>query len=36
MADRAVLLSYGKVVGEANDPDQEEILERIKTLEPTG
>ena len=36
MADRAVFLSYGRVVGEANDPDQNEILERIKTLEPTG
>jgi putative ABC transport system ATP-binding protein len=36
MADRAVFLSYGRVVGEANDPDQGEILERIKTLESTG
>jgi putative ABC transport system ATP-binding protein len=36
MADRAVFLSYGRVVGEANDPDQEKILERIKTLEFTG
>ena len=36
MADRAVFLSYGRVVGEANYPDQEEILERIKTLESTG
>ena len=36
ITDRAVFLSYGRVVGEANDPDQVEILERIKTLESTG
>jgi putative ABC transport system ATP-binding protein len=32
-ADRAVFLSDGRVVDEAIDPDQEEILERIRTLE---
>ncbi|HEX5848574.1 MAG TPA: ABC transporter ATP-binding protein [Rubrobacter sp.] len=32
-ADRAVFLSDGKVVDEARNPDQDEILERIKTLE---
>jgi hypothetical protein len=35
-ADRAVFLSNGRVVDEARDPDQEEILERIKTLESDG
>ncbi|MDQ3251292.1 MAG: ABC transporter ATP-binding protein [Actinomycetota bacterium] len=35
-ADRAVFLSDGRVVDEARDPDQEEILERIKTLESDG
>jgi putative ABC transport system ATP-binding protein len=32
-ADRAVFLSDGRVVDEATDPDQDEILERIRTLE---
>jgi putative ABC transport system ATP-binding protein len=32
-ADRAVFLSDGRVVDEARNPDQDEILERIKTLE---
>jgi len=32
-ADRAVFLSDGRVVDEAIDPDQDEILERIRTLE---
>jgi putative ABC transport system ATP-binding protein len=32
-AGRAVFLSDGRVVDEARDPDQDEILERIKTLE---
>jgi putative ABC transport system ATP-binding protein len=32
-ADRAVFLSDGRVVDEARDPDQDYILERIKTLE---
>jgi putative ABC transport system ATP-binding protein len=35
-ADRAVFLSDGRVVDEARNPDQDEILERIKTLESTG
>jgi hypothetical protein len=35
-ADRAVFLSDGRVVDEARDPDQEKILERIKTLESDG
>jgi multiple sugar transport system ATP-binding protein len=35
-AGRAVFLSDGRVVDEAIDPDQDEILERIKTLEPDG
>jgi putative ABC transport system ATP-binding protein len=35
-ADRAVFLSDGRVVDEAIDPDQDEILERIKTLESDG
>ena len=32
-ADRVIFLSDGRVVDEASDPDPEEILERIKTLE---
>jgi putative ABC transport system ATP-binding protein len=32
-ADRAVFLSGGRVVDEAIDPDQDAILERIRTLE---
>ena len=32
-ADRAVFLSDGRVVDEARNPDQDEILERIKSLE---
>jgi putative ABC transport system ATP-binding protein len=32
-ADRAVFLSDGHVVDEARNPDQDEILERIKSLE---
>jgi putative ABC transport system ATP-binding protein len=32
-ADRTVFLSDGRVVDEARDPDQDVILERIKTLE---
>jgi len=35
-ADRTVFLSDGRVVDEVIDPDQEEILERIKTLESDG
>jgi putative ABC transport system ATP-binding protein len=35
-ADRAIFLSDGRVVDEARDPDPEEILERIKTLESAG
>jgi putative ABC transport system ATP-binding protein len=35
-ASRAVFLSDGRVVDEAIDPDQDEILERIKALEPDG
>jgi putative ABC transport system ATP-binding protein len=35
-ADRAVFLSDGRVVDEARNPDQDEILDRIKTLESTG
>ena len=35
-ADRAIFLSDGRVAGEARDPDPEEILERIKTLESAG
>jgi putative ABC transport system ATP-binding protein len=35
-AGRAVFLSDGRVVDEALDPDQDEILERIKTLESRG
>ena len=35
-ADRVVFLSDGRVVDEARDPDPDEILERIKTLESTG
>ena len=35
-ADRAVFLSDGRVVDEARDPDQDTILERIKTLESDG
>jgi putative ABC transport system ATP-binding protein len=35
-AGRAVFLSDGRVVDEAIDPDQDEILERIRTLESGG
>ncbi|MDQ3795727.1 MAG: ABC transporter ATP-binding protein [Actinomycetota bacterium] len=35
-ADRVIFLSDGRVVDEARDPDPEEILERIKTLESAG
>jgi putative ABC transport system ATP-binding protein len=35
-AGRAVFLSDGRVVDEAIDPDQDEILERIRTLESDG
>ncbi len=35
-ADRAVFLSDGRVVDEARGPSQDEILERIKTLESSG
>ena len=35
-ADRVVFLSDGRVVDEAIDPDQDEILERIRTLESDG
>jgi putative ABC transport system ATP-binding protein len=35
-AGRAVFLSDGRVVDEAVDPDQDEILERIRTLESDG
>jgi putative ABC transport system ATP-binding protein len=35
-ADRVVFLSDGRVVDEARDPDPDEILERIKTLESAG
>ena len=35
-ADRAIFLSDGRVVDEVRDPDPEEILERIKTLESAG
>ena len=35
-AGRAVFLSDGRVVDEATDPDQDEILERIRTLESDG
>jgi len=35
-SDRAVFLSDGRVVDEARDPDQDGILERIKTLESDG
>jgi len=35
-ADRVVFLSDGRVVDEALDPDPDEILERIKTLESAG
>jgi putative ABC transport system ATP-binding protein len=36
VANRAIFLSDGRVVGEARNPDPEEILERIKTLESAG
>jgi putative ABC transport system ATP-binding protein len=36
VADRAIFLSDGLVVDEARNPDPEEILERIKTLESAG
>src|ERR671921_1528748 len=35
-ADRAIFLSDGRVVDEAIDPDQEEILQRIRILESDG
>ena len=35
-ADRAVFLSDGRVVDEARDPNPDDILERIRTLEPPG
>jgi putative ABC transport system ATP-binding protein len=35
-ADRVIFLSDGRVVDEARDPDPDEILERIKTLESAG
>jgi putative ABC transport system ATP-binding protein len=35
-ADRAIFLSDGRVVDEARNPDPDEILERIKTLESAG
>jgi putative ABC transport system ATP-binding protein len=35
-ADRVIFLSDGRVVDEARNPNPEEILERIKTLESTG
>jgi ABC-type lipoprotein export system ATPase subunit len=35
-ADRVIFLSDGRVADEARDPDPEEILERIKTLESPG
>jgi putative ABC transport system ATP-binding protein len=36
VADRVIFLSDGRVVDEARNPDPEEILERIKTLESSG
>lgn len=33
VANRVIFLADGRVVGEAHDPDEDEILERIKTLE---
>jgi putative ABC transport system ATP-binding protein len=36
VADRAIFLSDGLVVDEARNPDPDEILERIKTLESAG
>ena len=35
-ADRAVFLSDGRVVDEARDPNPDDILERIRTLESPG
>ncbi|HSK99965.1 MAG TPA: ABC transporter ATP-binding protein [Rubrobacteraceae bacterium] len=35
-ADRVVFLSDGRVADEVRNPDADEILERIKTLESTG
>ena len=35
-ADRVIFLSDGRVVDEASNPNPEEILERIKTLESAG
>ena len=35
-ADRVIFLSDGRVVDEASNPDPDEILERIKTLESAG
>jgi putative ABC transport system ATP-binding protein len=35
-ADRAVFLSDGRVVDEARDPNPDDILERIRTLETPG
>jgi putative ABC transport system ATP-binding protein len=36
VADRVIFFSDGRVVDEVRDPDPEEILERIKTLESAG
>jgi putative ABC transport system ATP-binding protein len=36
VADRVVFLADGRVVAEALDPDEDEVFERIKTLESTG
>jgi putative ABC transport system ATP-binding protein len=36
VADRVIFLSDGRVVDEIRDPEPEEILERIKTLESAG
>jgi putative ABC transport system ATP-binding protein len=36
VANRVIFLADGRVVGEAHDPDEDEILERIKTLESAG
>jgi len=35
-SDRVIFLSDGRVGDEARDPDPDEILERIKTLESAG
>ncbi len=36
VANRVIFLADGRVVGEAHHPDEDEILERIKTLESAG